>query len=104
MTKDSKFIEENLLIILSEMKAQPYVANALPPNMMSYSEQLKQVEEFIRSAGEYDIAYENLIALMEIAPVSLSGRASIKLLEVGLLFGFKTEREVDADFDRRHIQ
>ncbi len=103
MTKDSKFIEENLLVVLRELKAQPYVASALQPDMMSYCEQLDQIEEFICFAGEYGMAYENLVSLMEVSPITLSGIASIKLLEVGLIFGFKTEREIDADFDRRDV-
>ncbi|RWA46397.1 hypothetical protein AU476_36335 [Cupriavidus sp. UYMSc13B] len=69
--------------------------------MMSYSEQIDQIEEFILSAGEFGIAYENIISLIEITPVQLSGAAAIKLLEVALLFGFKTERSSDAEFDRR---
>jgi len=34
-------------------------------------------------------------------PFKLSGKAAIKLLEVSLIFGFKTEPELDKGFDRR---
>ncbi|RMV01494.1 hypothetical protein ALP19_102237 [Pseudomonas syringae pv. tomato] len=41
------------------------------------------------------------MSLLERLPFKLSGRASVKLLEVGLIFGFKTEMEADMKFDRR---
>lgn len=101
MKKDYKFIEENLLIVLNELREQTDIASVLPPETMSYSDQLGQIEEFICLAGEYGIAYENIISLIEMVPIRLSGKAVIKLIEIALLFGFKTERESDVAFDRR---
>lgn len=40
---------------------------------------------------------------LEIFPFKLTGLAAIKLLEVGLLMGFKSDQEVDRLFDRRLI-
>lgn len=43
----------------------------------------------------------NRSSKLETLPFRLSGAAAVKLLEVGLLFGFKTERHQDARFDVR---
>jgi hypothetical protein len=39
--------------------------------------------------------------MLESYPFKISGPAAIKLLEVGLLMGYKTERPEDALFDNR---
>ncbi|EGH45014.1 hypothetical protein ALO42_102596 [Pseudomonas syringae pv. atrofaciens] len=44
------------------------------------------------------------MSLLETLPFKLSGVASVKLLEVGLIFGFKTEAEEDMKFDRREYR
>lgn len=56
-----------------------------------------------RGSRGYGIAYEALIAMLEAFPFPLSSRAAIKLLEVGLLFRFKTARPEDALFDSRKV-
>lgn len=61
---------------------------------------MKQIREFVE-VGEYGIAYESMVAHLEALPFVLSGKAAVSLLELGLLFGFKTEREEDREFDRR---
>ncbi|SDD11182.1 hypothetical protein SAMN05216345_10635 [Cupriavidus sp. YR651] len=102
MTKDFKFIEENLTFIIRELQLQCSGSETwLPDGMMSYAEQVAQIEGFACDAGEYGIAYESMVSLIEAVPVKLSGKAAIKLLEIGLLFGFKTELKEDGDFDRR---
>ena len=55
----------------------------------------------MNDAGEYGLVYENVVSKLEASPFKLSGKAAIKLLEVGLIFGFKTESESDKEFDRR---
>jgi hypothetical protein len=62
---------------------------------------MKQIFEYIDLAGEYEVAYEILMATVEAYPFLLSGKAAVCLLELGLLFGYKTERKEDDLFDRR---
>jgi len=101
MKIDYAFIEENLGFILREIKEQPEVALHFPPDCISYDEQVHQVGEWLRDSGEYGLVYESIVSALEKFPFKLSGRAAIKLLEVGLIFGFKTESEADRKFDRR---
>jgi hypothetical protein len=59
------------------------------------------IEEWICYANELGIAYESMVCSLEQGPFTLSGKAAVALLEVGLLFGFKTDRPEDQPFDRR---
>jgi hypothetical protein len=61
---------------------------------------MKQIREFVE-VGEYGIAYESMVADIEALPFVLSGKAAVSLLELGLLFGYKTDRDEDREFDRR---
>lgn len=64
--------------------------------------ELEQISEWIKS-GELGIAYESIVCVLEDDELlTLSGRAAVALLEVGLTFGFKTERPQDSSFDTRH--
>ncbi|HCE11029.1 MAG TPA: hypothetical protein DEQ40_20970 [Oxalobacteraceae bacterium] len=101
MNDNAKVIENNLLFLLGELRDQPEVATHFPPEMQSCDEQLAQIEEYLVEAGEYGLGYELTVALLESFPFKLSSLASVKLLEVGLLMGFKTEAPEDAKFDRR---
>lgn len=102
MKTNFKLIEDNLLFILNELIDQPDVATHFPPEILNYDEHMKELHEFIDMAGEYGIAYELIVSLLEDFPFKLTGKAAVKLLETGLMMGFKTEREEDADFDRRN--
>lgn len=96
-----KLIENNLTFILNELSAQPEVAVYFPSEMQSCEEQLGLIKELLLDAGEYGIAYELIISMIEEFPFRLSGKASVKLLEAGLIMGFKTEKPEDSKFDRR---
>ncbi|WP_153074170.1 hypothetical protein [Paraburkholderia bonniea] len=98
---DNELIETNLSLILAEMKAQPEVAPLYSPDELSYEEQMIQIREFIELAGEYGLAYEYINGTLERFPFKISGNAAVKLLEVGLLMGFKSELNRDKRFDRR---
>ncbi|WGY73053.1 hypothetical protein KEC55_33955 [Burkholderia cepacia] len=98
---DNALIDGNLNFILGEMKAQPEVAQHYPPSGLTYDEHLAQIHEFIDDAGEYGLAYEYVVGALESIPFRLTGVAPVKLLEIGLLMGFKTAQEVDKRFDRR---
>lgn len=101
---DSALIEGNLNFILGEMKAQPGIAQHYPPGGLTYDEHLAQIHEFIADAGEYSLAYEYIVGALESIPFRLTGTAAVKLLEIGLLVGFKSEREIDKRFDRRSLE
>jgi len=101
MKIDYALIEGNLGFILGEIKGQPEVALHFPADGMSYEEQVDQLGEWLQDSGEYGLVYESIVSTLEKFPLKLSGKAAIKLLEVGLIFGFKTESEVDRKFDRR---
>jgi hypothetical protein len=92
-----ELIKNNLLIILAELGNQPEVGGKFPPELQSYSEQVEQLREYI-DAKEYGIAYESIVAMLEEFEFLLSGPVVIKLLEVGLLMRFKTNRAEDAKF------
>ncbi len=94
-------IESNLLAVLSEVRVQTDVGRAFPPGVREFDEQVEQIRECIQEGGEAGVAYESLVAMLEMFPFQLSGPTAIKLLEVGLLAGYKTERPEDAKFDRR---
>lgn len=97
----SVLVEANLSEILSEVRQQEHVDATFPKDLLSFPEQMAQVQEWIEHAGEYGIAYESLVSLLERFPFKLSSQRSVKLLEVGLLMRFKTERPEDDRFDSR---
>jgi hypothetical protein len=94
-------IEKNLLLVLDEISKQPEVGESFPPELQSFAEQVTQIREYIKDAGEYGIAYESLVAMLDSFHFQLSGHTAIRLLEVGLLMRFKTELPLDAKFDSR---
>jgi hypothetical protein len=59
---------------------------------------MRDVRKWTEDHGEYGLAYEAMVVELERGAFRLSGRAAVKLLEVGLLFGFKTERPQDKRF------
>lgn len=102
MNKEShRIVENNLLLIMKEISDQPEIFVHFPAEQLSYREWIEQQNEWVQDAGEYGIAYESLISVLEAYPFVLSGIAAVKLLEVGLLFKFKTEDDRDKIFDSR---
>lgn len=94
-------VESRLMDILQELQMQTNLATHYPKNRLSFQDQMEQLREFIADAGEYGIAYESIIADLEQIPFTLSGAAAIKLLEVGLVMQYKTDRPEDQIFDSR---
>lgn len=80
MTTNSDFVEANLLALLGEISAQVEVGDLFPAYMQSFSEQIEQLREYIEDAGEYRVAYEVLVSMLEVFPFRLSGKGAIKLL------------------------
>lgn len=94
-------IRERLRGVLDEMRKQSHLANYFGGASLSFGEEMGQVREFIEEAGEYGIAYESIVSALEDVPFVLSGKAAVKLLEVSLLLGYKTEKPSDKPYDRR---
>ncbi len=94
-------IEARLRCVLGEVEGQEDVSACYSPESLPFAEEMEQIHEYIEIAGEYGIAYETLVATIEAHHFLLSGKAAICLLELGLLFRYKTDRKEDALFDLR---
>jgi hypothetical protein len=92
-------LKTNLLGVLDEICDQKEVGKLFPKDGLSFSEHIEQLREWILSVGEYGIAYESLVVILEKYPFRVSGRAAVQLLEVGLYLQYKTDRDEDAEFN-----
>ena len=101
LISNAQLIEANLLAVLGEIRVQPDVGKHFPADLQNYSDQIEQLREWIEDAGEFGIAYESIVSMLEAFPFKLSGPSAVKLLEIGLLLQFKTERVEDKQFDSR---
>ncbi len=97
----NSLVEANLHAILEELRIQSSVGESFPESQMTFREQMDQLYEYVDDSAEYGIAYEIVVCLLEGYRFTLSGSNAIKLLEIGLLLGFKTERAEDKIFDSR---
>ncbi len=94
-------IEARLLCVLGEIEGQEDVSACYSPEALPFVEEMGQFHEYIEIAGEYGAAYETLVAAIDAHPFLLSGKAAICLLELGLIFRYKTDRKEDVLFDLR---
>lgn len=94
-------IKPRLSLLLDELSAQQSLANGYSEAELSFDDEMSQIREFIEHAGEYGLAYEYIVSAIESHPFQLSAKAAVSLLELGLLLGFKSNRERDAPFDLR---
>jgi hypothetical protein len=101
MKETHQIIEDNLLNVVNEFEDQIHLGNEVPSDQLSLEEQIVQIREFIELAGECEIAYESIIALLELLPFKLTNTTVIKLIEVSLLMKYKTDRDEDKIFDMR---
>jgi len=102
MKKDhAQEIELRLLIVLRELEAQSSASSSYSPGELSFTDEMRQLSEYVKVAGEYEIAYESIVATLSAHLFVLTGPAAVALLEAGLLLGYKTSRKEDALFDRR---
>ena len=93
-----ELVRTNLLLIHSEMLQQENLAGHYGGDGLSFHEEMQQIAEYIHDAGEYGIAYESIVVNAEEVPFILSSKAAVKLLEVGLIMGFKTDRPEDVRY------
>jgi hypothetical protein len=81
------------------------VATQLGAKSSDYSDecfvaQMNLIKEFIDN-NEFELAYEELVLWLEDGQFLVSGRTAVRLLEMGLLLGFKSGKECDSRYDRR---
>ena len=81
-----ELVESRLYLILLELRSQSHLSNYFGGATLSLDEELENIREYIEDAGEYGIAYEGMVSLLENAP----SNAALALLEVGLLLGYKS--------------
>jgi hypothetical protein len=94
-------ILRNLVSLIGEIESQGNVGRQFPAEMQSLRDQSSQLREFVEHAGEYGVAYESIVAMLERFPFVLSGMGAVRLLEVGLLLKYKTGLSADSMFDGR---
>lgn len=97
-------VKQRLQAVFCEMKEQVHLSKHFGGELLSFDEEMEQIREYIEDASEFGIAYEVLVADLEQIPFVISGKAAVGLLEVGLLFGYKTEDAKDKIYDRRASQ
>jgi hypothetical protein len=89
-----------LLRIIDEIEVQRDVGATYREGELTHEEVMAQARESV-THNEHGLAYESLVALLETYGYSLSGPGAVALLELGLMFCYKTDREVDREFDHR---
>ena len=101
MSRDNVFVGKSLTALLEELESQPEMANFFAPDILSYKDTLSNIGEWLGDNGEYGLAYEVMVSLLERFDFKISGKSAVRLLEVGLYFGYKTDLESDHDLDWR---
>jgi len=94
-----KNTEKNLVFILNEIENQREISKSFPEDMLGFDETIARIHEYIEEAGEYALAYELMVILLETYDFTISGLGAVKLLELGLIMKFKTTREIDSRFN-----
>ncbi|MDP1884365.1 MAG: hypothetical protein Q8L10_03260 [Candidatus Moranbacteria bacterium] len=97
MQKTEEEIIKRLKILFNKIKMQKDVSGNYASGNLSFDEEMQQIQEYI-DTSEYGIAYENIVTALESHPFALTGRDAVVLLELGLLFKFKTDRSEDNIF------
>jgi hypothetical protein len=98
MTDQSKIVENNLVEIINLLASQEDVGRQFDPAELQFAPWVESLREWVCDVNEFGIAYESIVATLEHHPFCLTGPIAVKLLEVGLLMGFKTDREEDKCF------
>ena len=101
MTINYELIEKNIRAILAEIKGQDAVGMSFPEDVMSFDDVMSMLDEWVEVAGEYGIAYETTVSLLERHPSVLTGSSAVRLLELGLILVSRpimrpTDNSIDA--------
>jgi hypothetical protein len=67
-----ELVESRLYLILLELRSQSHLSNYFGGATLSLDEELENIREYIEDAGEYGIAYEGMVSLLENARMPLS--------------------------------
>ena len=88
-------LEAHLIGLAKELGTHIHEPNYLDESTKTFQESMEDVNEYI-DVGEYGIAYELIVALLEQAPFLVSANFALKLLKVGLLLEGKRGHGDDA--------
>lgn len=94
--------DKNLEYVVEQLSQLRELSDIEDSNQMPIADQIRQIGEWI-SANETNIAYESIVCIMEKYNFVVPSLCAIKLLEVGLMFRYKTDRDEDKIFDGRNI-
>lgn len=90
-------IEKKLLTIWTEVAGQ---MDLLENESIDERKWISELDELISHHGEYGVAYDTMVDMFERVPIKLTGPTAVRLLEVGLTFGYKTDRDEDEQYRR----
>ena len=91
-------IDANLQRLLSEISSQRCLAIPLFRDEKEFEWEMEIVQSYI-DGGEGGLAYEEIIWMLGLCPVSVSHSAAIGLIELALINGLKTSDEEDRAFN-----
>ncbi len=92
-------ITNRLLMVWRAMEQQPEALLPFAKTNENAKEQLRILLSMI-TCNEPALAYDVIIYSIEGGGFVFSGAVALALLELGLLFGYKTNRDIDAIFKR----
>lgn len=95
--------KEKMIQIYLEIRSQHDVGALISDSQLSFNEQMNNIYEYINDAGEHEIAYELIICLLEMYPFVISSLNAVLLVEIALSFKYKTDRDVDKQYDLRML-
>lgn len=94
--------EKRILLIIQELENQKRIESEDSLKYLSHRDSIYQIKEFVE-VGEYGVAYISLVLYLESYNFKISSIAAVKFLELGLLMGFKTDREEDKIYNIKNI-
>ena len=95
-----ELIRANLVSIFDGLSEQTAAAREFWGSEAESVQALAELRELIFDADEFGLAYEEIVCVCEIGTFVLKGSDAVKLLEIGLLLGYKTARASDEMFGR----
>jgi hypothetical protein len=95
--KVNEKISIRLLSIVKEIQHQTHVEVEFLESELSFKDNIKFLYNFIEN-NEIGVAYQSLVSMLECHSFAMSSIASVQLLEIGLLFGYKTDHPKDEEY------
>jgi len=91
-------IDTNLQRLLSEISSQRSFAIPSFKDEEEFEWEIEIVQSYI-DGGEAELAYEQIIWMLGLCPVSVTKSGAIGLIELALVYGLKTTHEEDRAFN-----